>query len=241
MIVLRNIPRSHIIIVALGTLLGVMSFISIGLYLRMQDQITAFSLRESYLQRQLDDLQQTYNNYKLFHSHSDSEYNSLQSTYDDYVADHQYSDDEFEDYLANHHYSDVEVEEIRFFFYYDAADQKFGVYDLRDELDGLEWDRPYEEHVFDCSEMSASLERYLENQGWHTIIVVGDSPFGSERHAWLLVEASEGKYMPVESVTIQIVWWENPNFDNYFEYDRSFESIREALEYSEIDFDWWNS
>lgn len=201
----------------------------------MQNQLTAFSLRESSLERQLDDLQQTYNNYKLFHSHSDSEYNSLQSIYDDYVAVHNH-------YVANHHYSDIEVEDIRFFFYYDeVVDQKFGVYNLRDELEGLEWDRPYEEHIFDCSEMSASLERYLENHGWHAKIVCGDSPFGSTRHVWLLVETSEGKYMPVESTIIQIVWWENPDFHNYFEYDHSFETIQEALEYLESDFDWWNS
>jgi len=234
-IVLTKIPRLHIIIVALIILVGLMSFISIGLYLRMQNQLAAFSLRESSLQHQLEDLQQTYNNYKLFHSHSDSEYNSLQSIYDDYVADHNH-------YVANHHYSDVEVEDIRFFFYYDEPrKQEFGVYNLEDELEGLEWDRPYEEHVFDCSEMSASLERYLENHGWHTKIVCGDTPFGSGRHSWLLVETSEGKYMPVESTIIEIVWWENPDFYNYFEYDRSFETIQEALEYSETSYDWWNS
>lgn len=210
-----------------------MSFISTGLYLCMQNRITAFSLRESSLQRQLDDLQQTYNNFKLFHSHSDFEYSSLQSTYDDYVTDHNH-------YVGTHHYSDVEVEDIRFFFYYDEPHtQEFGVYNLEDELEGLEWDRPYEEHVFDCSEMSASLERCLENHGWHAKIVCGDSPFGSGRHSWLLVETSEGKYMPVESTIIEIVWWENPSFENYFEYDHSFESIREALEYSETSFDWW--
>ncbi len=46
--------------------------------------------------------------------------------------------------------------------------------------------------------------------------------------------------MPVENTNIQVVWWPNPNFDNYFVYDRSFETIQEALEYSETEFDWWN-
>jgi len=39
----------------------------------------------------------------------------------------------------------------------------------------------------DCSEMSAHLEWKLENEGRHTYIVVGNSPFGSENmHGCLL-------------------------------------------------------
>jgi len=87
--------------------------------------------------------------------------------------------------------------------------------------------------------MSADLEQYLENEGWNTLILIGDSPFSTGRHAWLLLETSEGSYMPVESTNIRVVWWSDPNFDDYFVYDRSFESIQEALEYSETEFDWW--
>ena len=142
------------------------------------------------------------------------------------------------EYNNNHHYTDEEYDEAQFSFYYVEQEQKFGVYDLEDELDGLEWIEPYQEGVFDCSEMSAYLEWYLENEGWHAKIVVGDSPSG-RRHAWLLVETSEGKYMPVESTSIGVVWWSDPNFDNYFNYDHSFETIQEALAYNESDFDWW--
>lgn len=46
--------------------------------------------------------------------------------------------------------------------------------------------------------------------------------------------------MPVESTTIEVVWWDDSYFDNYFEYDYSFETIQEALEYYESEFDWWN-
>jgi hypothetical protein len=110
---------------------------------------------------------------------------------------------------------------------------------LADEIYGYEWIDPYQEGVFDCSEMSAYLEWELENKGWHTLIIAGDSPFGSGRHAWLLVETSQGKYMPVETTTMEIVWWDNPYFDNYFIYDYSFEDIQEALAYDESEFDWW--
>lgn len=133
-----------------------------------------------------------------------------------------------------------EINDAQFYFYYVLPEeQNFGVYDLEDELYGLEWIDQYEEGVFDCSEMSAYIEWDLENKGWHTTIVAGDSPFGSGKHAWLLVETSEGKYMPVESTNIEIVWWENPNFDDYFVYDRSFETILEAIAYNESEFDWW--
>jgi hypothetical protein len=130
---------------------------------------------------------------------------------------------------------------FQFQFYYIKPEQKYGVYDLSGYLSQLKWIRPYQEGVFDCSEMSAHLEWKLENEGWHTYIVVGNSPFGSGKHAWLLVETSEGAYMPVEPTTIEVVWWSSPYFDNYFRYDHEFETIQEALAYSETEFDWWKS
>ena len=144
-------------------------------------------------------------------------------------------------YVATHQYSNSEYETVQFSFYYLKPKQKFGVYDLDDELDGIRWIKPYKEGVFDCSEMSAFLERHLENEGWHAKIILGDSPSGSGSHAWLLVETSEGKYMPVESTNIEVVRWENPYFDNYWEYDYEFETIQEAIDYYESEFDWWKS
>jgi len=196
-----------------------------------------------------------YDNYVFTHSHDNSEYDSLQSEYDAYVTNHYYTDsqvegyiaevenliDEMEAYVSNHHYTDEEYYESIFSYYYVfPAEQKFGVYDLEDELYSLKWIEPYEEDVFDCSEMSAYLEWHLENEGWNTIIVIGDSPFGSGYHAWVLVETSAGHYMPVESTTIEIVWWDDPYFDNYWMYDYEFETIDDALAYSETEFDWWS-
>jgi hypothetical protein len=45
--------------------------------------------------------------------------------------------------------------------------------------------------------------------------------------------------MPVEATTRQVVWWEDPSFNNYFVYDREFETIQDALAYSQTEFDWW--
>jgi hypothetical protein len=128
----------------------------------------------------------------------------------------------------------------RFDFYYAKPAQKYGVDELANWLSKWEWIKPYQANVFDCSEMSAYTERKLENEGWHTKIVVGNSPFSTGRHCWLLVETRVGKYMPVESIDLSVVMLGNPNFDKYFEYDHQFETIQEALEHSESEFDWWN-
>ena len=162
------------------------------------------------------------------------------AAHQNYISTHKHSNLEYDIYVADHQHTNSEYELAQFDFYYvKPKEQKFGVYDLEDELVGIEWLYPYQEGVFDCSEMSGYLERYLENKGWRAKIVVGDSPFSSGRHAWLLVETSQGKYMPVESTNIEIVWWDDPNFDNYWEYDRSFETIQDALAYNENEFDWW--
>jgi hypothetical protein len=194
----------------------------------LQNQVDTVQIQKDTLQNQLNLLNATYQNYVSTHSHNNSEYDSLQSEYDSYAA--------------NHQYTNAEYDEAFFSFYYVAPEeQKFGVYDLEDELYGLEWLHPYEENVFDCSEMSAYLEWHLENEGWNALIVAGEAPWDGGGHAWLLVETSEGQYMPVESTTIEIVWWEDPNFDNYFIYDYTFETIQEAVDYYESEFDWWNS
>jgi type II secretory pathway pseudopilin PulG len=212
-------------LVILSVALVLSAFIGFQSYTNQQNQILALNRQRYDLQQQLESLQLEYDDYKTTHSHSNNEFDSLDFAYDNY--------------LANHHHTDSEYEEIQFYFYYDKPEQKFGVYDLRDEIAGLTWKKPYQEGVFDCSEMSASLERYLENKGWHTIIVAGNSPFGSGYHAWLLVETTSGKYMPVESTTFRVVWWEDPNFNNYFKYDHEFETIQDALAWSETEFDWW--
>ena len=135
-------------------------------------------------------------------------------------------------------------EEGGFRFYYVKPKQRYGVDDLEEYLSRWQWEHgTYVAHKFDCSEMSAYIERTLENEGYHTIIVSGEAPFGGGRHAWLLVETHEGKYMPVEAaregVPWQVVLWNDPYFDNYYEYDYRFETIEDALRYNYEGFNWW--
>ena len=89
--------------------------------------------------------------------------------------------------------------------------------------------------------MSAALEWLLENKGFHTVIVSGEYPGNGEwHHSWLLVETSEGEYMPVEATSFSIIYPDNPLFESYFEYQMKFETINEALEWAPKGYDWWN-
>lgn len=133
----------------------------------------------------------------------------------------------------------VEVaQQAKFTFYYIPTDKTYGAAALQEYLQSRRWKEGLEKE-FDCSQMSAYLEWKLENEGFHTIIVGGDSPDGSGRHAWLLVETIEGKYTPVEATARSIVDQSSPYFDNYFRYEFYFETIQEAVSYSPTEFEWW--
>ena len=136
-----------------------------------------------------------------------------------------------------------EVETARFQFYYASLSKpRYGVSDLVDYLDRWKWiDRGYVANEFDCSEMSAYLEWRLENEGYHSIIVTGDSPRGGGgEHAWLLVQVSEEEYMPVEATVFSVVYPWDTCYYKYFVYDYGFETIYEALDHSPDEYDWWN-
>ena len=137
---------------------------------------------------------------------------------------------------------EYEVERVEFQFYYASlAKQRYGVSDLEEYLNRWQWtEGSYVSGEFDCSEMSAYLEWKLENEGYNTLIMTGDTPFGLGRHAWLLVQTSDDGYMPVEPTTYSIVYWSDTYFDNYFVYDHRFEDIQEALAHGPDEFDWWN-
>jgi len=132
------------------------------------------------------------------------------------------------------------TEEAKFNFYYVPMDQRYGVNDLQDYLQRWKWkEGAFVEHKFDCSQMSAHIEWKLENEGFNTVIAAGDSPTGDGRHAWLLVETTEGKYTPVEATSYSIVNRSNPYFKKYYVYEHQFETIHDALRYSRTEFTWW--
>ena len=114
--------------------------------------------------------------------------------------------------------------------------------ELADTVSDLRWKIPYS-RSFNCGEMAACLERYLEREGWHTLIVVGKPPFDRRsrtKHAWLLVETSEG-YIPVEPTVPKVILPSNPYYDNYFRYSHIFETPYEAELRFPGEFDFWNA
>lgn len=134
------------------------------------------------------------------------------------------------------------LEETKFTFYYASlAKQRYGVDDLEEYLNRWQWiEGAYKTDEFDCSEMAAYLEWKLENEGYNTVIVGGNSPDGVGYHAWLLVETSKDRYMPIEATTYSIVYWNDPFFDNYFAYTLEYETIQDAIKLKSGAFDWWN-
>ncbi len=124
--------------------------------------------------------------------------------------------------------------------YYTATFHQYsGTDNLRAYLERKEWARAYEAGKFDCTEMSAFLEYRLENEGWHTVIVVADE-FEGGGHCWLLVETKLNQYMPVEATSRVVVDYDNPKFKEYFNYNYTFETIYDAMDIGPTAFDWWN-
>ena len=166
------------------------------------------------INRRYDELKITYDELKIT-------YDELKITYDELKITSQFN---------------------KFLFYYTPLTEKITrVRDLEECLSRYEWKEDAAKiDIFDCSEMSAVLERMLENEGFHTFIVSGKSPYGGgEGHAWLIVEISPGEYIPVEAVNFSIIPWDNPYINEYHSYDNKFETIHEALNYPKDGYDWW--
>jgi len=133
------------------------------------------------------------------------------------------------------------AQDARFEFYYSpAVIHRESLDELKGYLELFDWVRQlYSEGYFDCSETAAYMEWSLENAGFHTVVMCGDSPSGGGKHAWLLVETDENRYMPVEATVPCIVWWEDKHFDDYFHGDYQFQDITEAIAAGYSEFDWW--
>jgi len=130
--------------------------------------------------------------------------------------------------------------------YYVGAPRKYfdevqNLNDLQKDVTKVVWSKPYQEGVFDCSEMSAYMERSLENLGWHTVICVEDESWLGGPHAWVLVEVRPSVATPVECTKPSVVWGDNSHYSDYFKYDHEFEAIQQAMQHSPSEFDWWNN
>jgi len=109
--------------------------------------------------------------------------------------------------------------------YYVMCERAYGLDTLKKVL-SFKWLKPYEANVFDCSEMSAFLEYWLERNGFNADIVL------DSRHSWLLVETEPGNWVDVEATV--------PDILPVREYKKRFRDIYEAVFYLKDDYNWWN-
>ena len=99
---------------------------------------------------------------------------------------------------------------------------------------------PYEENKFDCSEMSAYMEWYLEKYGFNASICVAQDfrGFGEPgAHAWVKVDTIDGKTAYIEATAQRdLIVKEDKDYNNP---ERVYSSIYEVRNMEE--FDWWNT
>jgi len=92
---------------------------------------------------------------------------------------------------------------------------------LEHYIEDYEWAMAYREDYWDCSEMSAYLEWFLENKGFHTIFCF------DEEHMWLSVEMDDG-WIAVEATGRGLVWgdeeWMWNTEGHQTDYYRSYEA-----------------
>lgn len=123
---------------------------------------------------------------------------------------------------------------------------------LEHYIEDYQWAWTYREDYWDCSEMSAYLEWFLENKGFHTIFCF------DEVHMWLCVEMDDG-WIAIESTARGLVWgeeewmWntEGHQTDYYYSYEaEDIYELHEGLWYEydgEVvyggypidELDWW--
>lgn len=120
-------------------------------------------------------------------------------------------------------------------YYPNKPMQQYGFSELRLLLSIKEWPVSFYRFAeFDCTEMSAFLERELELNGWNTDLVIGR--IHDVAHGWLLVEVYPNWWMPVEPTIPGIPL---NDLKPYYSYEMRYKNIYEAHARAPTQFDWW--
>lgn len=96
--------------------------------------------------------------------------------------------------------------------------------------------RKYVLDYFDCSEIAAYAEHWLEAHGINTKIVASNDI----HHAWLLCQLDDGNWIPVEPQMGGECVITDPH-SQYRRYNLVFDGIYEARIFNPTEWDWWNS
>lgn len=94
---------------------------------------------------------------------------------------------------------------------------------------------PYQEDKFDCSEMSAYMEWYLEKYGFNASICTSQHFEGSKGHAWVRVDTKDGVVYIEATAKTDLIKRDG----DYTHPERVYESIYEVRNVEE--FDWWSA
>jgi hypothetical protein len=122
---------------------------------------------------------------------------------------------------------------------------------MLDELKKTSWPSLYKASYFDCSDMSALLQRELAIRGFESWIVIGKDPKVPAGHAWVVVflRSPSIKLVPVEATALLIPQPGNTYYpggiaQTYEDYSRQgwvLQDIYEAVAWwPRGEFDWWN-
>ena len=114
----------------------------------------------------------------------------------------------------------------------------------------------YELDRFDCSEIAALMEYYLERSGIGSKIAYS-SDFGGGGHAWVLVDLPGGPYYmdatnfsDSETGELELIAPGDEKYEKYSKYQHLYDNIYELLidcsssterRWLYQEFDWWNS
>jgi hypothetical protein len=112
--------------------------------------------------------------------------------------------------------------------YYLVRERIFGRDNLTRAI-SFRWLKSYEANVFDCSEMSAFLEFWLERYGFNADIVADHT------HSWVLVEIEPGNWIAVEATGYE------PSIMPWRKYNNRFKDIYMTIQHYSEEYDWWNS
>jgi len=98
--------------------------------------------------------------------------------------------------------------------------------EIQQILDTHPYDRPYQEGVFDCSDMSIITARLLQQQYGYDTSVIGDDRYG---HAWVYVWVDKNTAWAIETAgedsqlqgsageVIGDQWWDIIFYNRWFE------------------------
>lgn len=117
-------------------------------------------------------------------------------------------------------------------YYLDVEGRGKNISELREVLKGIKYPHSYEECVFDCSEMSAYTEWFLENKGFDTVICANKT-WG---HAYVRTYIN-GKNVNIECIPpVRIT-----SYERYNHPEDIYVDIFEALDSNyPWEFDWWS-